>query len=259
MTTERRRFFWGRSLAQALARAARHYGLAPEQLNYSLREKRHGFVKHPRAVIVEIDPQEPARVTTAGAASVAPAPAVPAPAPPGRTATKPKRDRATAEEPSWDPPDDESQLAAAEAARRLLAFAGLDLKATVRSDGERLEVELDGADRDRLRAAGVELLDAFEALLPRAVVALAERRVRCRVDGAGLRKEREREVEALAREAAVRARAEGEALLPPLPPAERRLVHLVLRDEPEVVTESVGRGAHRRVRIVAGDRPSAGR
>jgi len=149
-------------------------------------------------------------------------------------------------------PDEESQIAAAEAAKRILAFTGLDLEATVRCGEERLEVELDGEDRERLATAGAELLDAFEALLPRAVVVLAGRHVRCRVDGAGLRAARERELEALAREAASRARSEGEALLPPLPPAERRWVHLVLRDEPGLATESVGRGVQRRVRVVAG-------
>lgn len=56
-----RRFFWGNSLAQALMTAARHHGIAPEQLAYRVHEKRHGFVKHARNVVIEVDPEVPRR------------------------------------------------------------------------------------------------------------------------------------------------------------------------------------------------------
>ncbi|HEX9799694.1 MAG TPA: R3H domain-containing nucleic acid-binding protein [Thermoanaerobaculia bacterium] len=258
MTTPRRRFFWGRSLPQALSRAARYHGVAPEQLDYRLRDKRHGFVKHPRAVIVEVDPEHPARAAEAPTARERPAPTPSAPSPPStppppRPAREadPARPRQEAEDEGWEAPDDESELAASEAVQRLIALSGLELTAAVTRRADALELRLDGADRERLAAAGVELLDALETLLPRAVVALAGRRVRCRVDGAGLRAAREQELRELAAAAAERAREQGEALLPPLSPAERRQVHLALRDVPGLATESVGRGLHKRVRVYA--------
>jgi spoIIIJ-associated protein len=245
-----RRFFWGQTLTQALARAARHHGVAPERLAYRVSAKRHGFVKHRRAFLIEVDPAAP--VQSAGAVPNAPAMAAPErPAAPTR-APRPRRPAPPAAEPeAWDAPDAESELAAGEAMRRLLAFAGLELTATVGRDDDRLLLTLAGAGEAALAAEGVALLDALEALLPRAIVSLCGRRVRCRIDGAGLRSARERQLRDLARAAAEQARAAGEALLEPLPPAERRIVHLELQDEADLATESVGQGLLKRVRVVA--------
>ena len=38
--------------------------------------------------------------------------------------------------------------------------------------------------------------------------------------------------------------------LEPMPPYERRIVHLALRDNPDVTTESTGEGEHRKVTII---------
>ena len=250
MSGSQRRFFWGRTLAQALARAARHHGLAPERLAYRVRDKRHGYLRHPRAVLIEIDPAAP----LAPVAAAASRPDVPSAAPAAvrrveRPAPRPARGGEAREEESWDLPDAESELAAAEAVRRLLAFAGLDLAAEVTPVGERLQLTLSGADEAALRNAGAGLLDALEALLPRAIVSLCGRRVRCRIDGAGLRSQRETALRALAREAAAQAREAGELLLEPLPPAERRIVHLELEAESDLATESLGSGLLKRIRV----------
>jgi spoIIIJ-associated protein len=39
-------------------------------------------------------------------------------------------------------------------------------------------------------------------------------------------------------------------VLEPMPPNERRLIHLALRDNPAVRTESVGEGERRKVTII---------
>lgn len=252
----RRRFFWGQTLTQALARAARHHGVPPERLAYRVSAKRHGFVKHRRAVLIEVDPAAPvqsAEATPSAPVAAAPARAATAERPlaPARP-PRPRRPAPPVAEPEiWDAPDAESELAAGEAMRRLLALAGLELTATVGRDDDRLLLTLAGAGEAALAAEGVALLDALEALLPRAIVSLCGRRVRCRIDGAGLRSARERQLRDLAREAAAQARAAGEALLEPLPPAERRIVHLELQDEPNLSTESVGQGLLKRVRVVS--------
>jgi spoIIIJ-associated protein len=251
VSAPRRRFFWGQTLSQALARAARQFGLPPERLAYRVRAKRHGYVKHPRAVLIEVDPDSPALAANAAPPAVVAAPERrPAPRPTSRPAAVEERD-----EEIWDQPDAESELAASEAARRLLAFAGLDLAAEVAAADDRLLLTLRGADEPALRRGGAALLDAFEALLPRAVVSLCGRRVRCRVDGAGVRAAREETLRAAAREGAARARERGEHLLEPLAPAERRLVHLTLESEADLATESLGRGQLKRVRIYL--RPAA--
>jgi spoIIIJ-associated protein len=245
-----RRFFWGHTLAQAVASAARHYKLAPERLDYRIHGKRHGFVRHPRAVVIEIDPASPARQesspppATAVRAS-APLPGIaslsirtPSPVPPGT------------EEERWEAPDDESEVAAHEALRQLGRLAGFELGAQVVRTAERLEIGLTGIPEDRLESLGSEFVEELEHLLPRAIFRLSGRRVRCRLDAGGLRAAREESLRARAREAAARVRSSGEAeLLEPLNPAERRVVHLALLELGGVATESLGNGFLKRVQI----------
>ncbi len=55
----KQRFFSGSSLEAALMRAARVYRAEPERLAYKKLEKRHGFLKIRRSVVIEVDPESP--------------------------------------------------------------------------------------------------------------------------------------------------------------------------------------------------------
>ena len=71
------------------------------------------------------------------------------------------------------------------------------------------------------------------------------------VDVEHYRSRRECSLIALARRMADRVRATSEAVaLEPMPPNERRIVHLALRDDPDVFTESVGQAERRKVVIM---------
>ena len=61
MNGPKRRFFAGNTLQQALALAARHFELDPETIAYQPIEKRHGFLKGARKVVIEVDPDNPRR------------------------------------------------------------------------------------------------------------------------------------------------------------------------------------------------------
>lgn len=297
-SSDSRRFFSAPSLARAVAEAARHHGLAPDELDYRVRDKRHGFVRAPRGVVIEVDPASPRRTpgsaplagaagavkspqSMAGAAGIGrgdrgPRPERPErperrertgrrdrPEPAGRPdvatrsprpdhparSDRPRRDAGDAE--PWAAPDAESELAAAEACTRLLRLAGLTLEARVQRGEERLEIELTGADLEAVAAQGDDLLDRLEQLLPRAVHGLCGRLVRVRVDAAGRRGVREAELRARARAAAAEVLSGDvpEVVLEPLAPAERRIVHLELGDLTGVVTESLGDGHRKRVRV----------
>ena len=54
-----RQFFSGNTLEQAVLAAARHYGLDPSRVAYSVRDKKHGFLNIRRNVVIEVDPSEP--------------------------------------------------------------------------------------------------------------------------------------------------------------------------------------------------------
>jgi spoIIIJ-associated protein len=270
MSGPERRFFAASSLSLAVGAAARWYGIDPERLAYRVRDKRHGFVKAPRGVVIEVDPAAPARAAGEAVAHAPVAPKEPA-GPPARTGGRPRvegerprragggrsgrregtgRTAGASDSEGWQVPDADSELAAREACSRLLRFAGLSLEPQVRRVEDRLEVLLTGADEPELERRGLALLEDLEHLLPRAIHGLCGRLVRVRIEGAGLRAARERELITLAEAAAQRVLAGGPAeLLEPLGPAERRVVHLALADRPGLATESVGEGNRKRVRV----------
>src|SRR5438105_2468326 len=78
MSEPKRRFFSGDSLQQALVQAANHFNLDPEEIAYRSIEKRHGFLKVRRKVMIEVNPDAPKRE----AGLPRPAPAPPPPPPP---------------------------------------------------------------------------------------------------------------------------------------------------------------------------------
>lgn len=70
------------------------------------------------------------------------------------------------------------------------------------------------------------------------------------VDVEGYRQRREIALEELARRVADRVRQNGQPMtLEPMPAAERRIVHLVLAEDPDVQTVSIGEGEARKVAI----------
>jgi spoIIIJ-associated protein len=71
------------------------------------------------------------------------------------------------------------------------------------------------------------------------------------VDVGGHKARREKTLRKLARRLAEQAmHTDRTVLLEPMPPHERRIVHLALRDHAHVVTESTGEGNRRKVTII---------
>ncbi len=71
------------------------------------------------------------------------------------------------------------------------------------------------------------------------------------VDVEGHRRRREEQLRRMARKMAEQVvQRQRTMAMEPMPPAERRIVHLELRDHPDVYTESVGEGDKRKVTII---------
>ncbi len=71
------------------------------------------------------------------------------------------------------------------------------------------------------------------------------------IDVEGYKAKREDSLRTLARRVADQVRSSGEAtVLEPMPAHERRIVHLTLRDDPDVYTESTGKDERRKVQIL---------
>jgi spoIIIJ-associated protein len=140
--------------------------------------------------------------------------------------------------------------AAAKAAELLLRITGLDLAPRVLQGEDRLEVDLSGADADWCFADDGELVLAIEHLLPRMIRSQSGEPTLVRVDCDNFQEIREERLRSLAQRMAEEVRRFGKPrTLEPMNPADRRIIHVTLADDPHVVTESEGDGFFKRVMI----------
>jgi spoIIIJ-associated protein len=95
-----------------------------------------------------------------------------------------------------------------------------------------------------------ETIDAVQYLVNAAIYRNRPFVKRIVLDAEGYRQRRVEAIQGIAHRTARRAVRERRAVeLPPMSPAERRVVHIYLRDNPNVTTASEGMGDNRRVRI----------
>jgi spoIIIJ-associated protein len=140
--------------------------------------------------------------------------------------------------------------AAKTAAELLLRVAGLDLEPRVLQGEDRLEVDLSGPDVDWCFADDGELVLAIEHLLPRLIRSMSGESVLVRVDCDNFQEIREERLRSLAQQMAEEVRRFGKPrTLEPLNPADRRVIHVTLADDPHVITESDGDGYFKRITI----------
>jgi len=140
--------------------------------------------------------------------------------------------------------------AAGQAVAAIAAVAGLELETTVLQGEDRLEIDLAGPHHELLIAEDGELLVAIEHLLPRVMRGYGGETAAVRVDCENFQEIREERLRSFAQQVADEVRRSGRAKsLEPLSPADRRIVHLTVADEPGVESESEGSGYLKRVRI----------
>lgn len=95
-----------------------------------------------------------------------------------------------------------------------------------------------------------ETIDALQYLVNAGVNKNRASRARIVLDAEGYRQRRVEALQGMAHRTARKVIREGRTVeLPPMNPSERRVVHLFLRDNPGVITESDGTGDSRRVRV----------
>ena len=112
-------------------------------------------------------------------------------------------------------------------------------------------IEISGEDLGVLIGPRGETLDSLQFLSRLMVAHKLHRRANFVVDVEGFRQRREQALTRLAERMADKARQRGEAIsLEPMSAFERRIVHMALRNAPDVFTESTGEGKQRRVRII---------
>ena len=271
--------FEGRNLEEALQHAAQALAVERWQLTYHVLMEKRGFLGGVKRVVIEAD-------VNIGAAP----PAVAAAPPPFAEARSPRADRGPRrggrsggggrregghsreggrgrrgnrdrelrsgdfESFLVDVPEQGPESDAATVAREwienVIALSGLDLVLRTDEKDEQIIIRLYGSDGARLTDKHGELLDAIQVLANKALV-LRRVEKEIELDCEEFKDRREEDLGRRAREVADRVRRGGrEELLPAMTPIERRIVHIALRDDSDVTTESRGEGFYKRVAII---------
>ena len=123
-----------------------------------------------------------------------------------------------------------------------------------------LVLDVHGPDTDLLIGRRGSTLAALQYITRLIIGREVAGRVNLVVDMDGFKARREQALQRLAQRLAEQALRTGRTVvLEPMPPHERRYIHLALRDHPQVTTQSIGEGDLRKVTIIPQRGPLATR
>jgi len=217
---------------------------------------------------IESRPETPRPPARPAQAQTAPEVPTVAPVPAAAPAARPPK--AAASESNFDEDEDwsdsspisaedlaEDATVGADTLRELLTHLEIDAKVVARAaksesdEAQHWTLEIQGRDLGALIGRRGETLAALQYITRLIASRDLERRANIVIDVEGYKARRETMLRRLAKRMAEQAIQRGRTvLLEPMPPHERRIIHLALRDNPEVTTESVGDGDHRKVTII---------
>lgn len=140
---------------------------------------------------------------------------------------------------------------ALEFAQGIAAASGLDIQATMTAqDAESVTIAFDGPDARWMVGRNGQALDALQYLASLSVVRRGGVRLRAIFDADSYRARREATLRKMAENLAAEVKSTGqEAVLDPLSPLERRIVHTALAEDPGVTTYSEGEEPERYIII----------
>lgn len=245
----------GKTVEEAVQQALTTLGKNRDEVEVTILSEGHrrilGFVRgeSARVKVTVVEPGEgaPAR----------PAPATPRPVS-RRTpaASKPRPAPQKAPEAEAAPVKIEgSAVVAKDTMEELLDNMGVDAVVIARGgSGEEdspIVLDIVGEDLGILIGRRGETLSSLQFLLNLMVGKRLDSWVRVLIDVEGYRARREESLRSLATRIADRVRRTGQTMvLEPMPPNERRIVHMALQGNPYVTTESSGFGEDRRVNVI---------
>lgn len=132
----------------------------------------------------------------------------------------------------------------------LVASLRFDLTISSEWTDEGCVLNLSGDDAHFLLTENGEMLDALETLLFQVYGRELDREHRFICDAEGFRKTRRAELQAMARFAADNVRKSGRPFtFGVLNSTERRVIHMTLKEEDDLFSESVGNGRDRRLQV----------
>lgn len=238
----------GKTVDDAIAAASAKLGIPADRLDYTIVSEGSkgvfGIGAEEARIVVSMEPamapgeKPPAGGYAAVAAQPAAADGGPAPA-----ATAPAR------EPRRKPQVENAPDVAADLLEELLDKLGVDAEVEIR-DEDPITLNVIGEDLGILIGRRGETLSAVQFVLNQMLNQKTGEWFGAVVDAEDYRLRREDQLRGLARRMADRARYYRQAVtLDPMPPHERRIIHMALADHPQVSTNSIGEGEDRRVVI----------
>ena len=137
-----------------------------------------------------------------------------------------------------------------EALQRIVDFITSEARIEVKNGEDRLEFNVEGGDTGVLIGKRGQTLEAIQYLIEKVVNKHSEERIRIQVDVEGYLLTRKANLESLARRLADKARNSGKpSTLGQMNAHDRRIVHLALKDDSDVRTQSMGDGFYRKLVI----------
>ncbi len=128
--------------------------------------------------------------------------------------------------------------------------SGFDVRASASETDLGCLLSIEGSDCGLLLNQGGELLDALQQILNQAYGRTLPKGQRIICDADNYRAARESELRAMADHAARQVRETSSAFVfGPMEANERRVIHLSLAAEEDLITESIGEGNGRRLRV----------
>ncbi|MGE0086314.1 MAG: RNA-binding cell elongation regulator Jag/EloR [Desulfococcaceae bacterium] len=137
-----------------------------------------------------------------------------------------------------------------EALQRIVDFITTGARIDVKNGEDRLEFNVEGGDTGVLIGKRGQTLEAIQYLIEKIVNKNSEERIRIQVDVEGYLQTRKINLESLARRLADKSKHSGKpSTLGQMNAHDRRIIHLALKDDSEVRTQSMGDGFYRKLVI----------
>ncbi len=254
----------GFTVDEAIAKGLEQLGLTQDEVEVEIIEEgsRGLFGLGARQALVRITVKQPHTGAPPTTETTSQTPPQTEPEKPAESPTSSATETETAPpEPAISPSEEEQDevlTIARETVQELLDKMHIQAKVTtsyLETEGHHRKpgilVEINGKDLSILIGRKAETLNALQLITRLMVGKELSRSVNLLVDVQGYRKRRKEQLTRLARKMADQAIRTGKRqTLEPMPPYERRIVHLELRDNPHVETLSVGEDPRRKVTII---------
>jgi spoIIIJ-associated protein len=220
--------FEGKTTEEAQAKACEELGLSEDQMETEV-------ISYGSTGIFGLVGVKKAKIRVAVPESSAPSPAPPEPA--GESEPK-------------------VAAAAKEVLETILSYIAEGTTVTARANPEEITLEVNGDNAALLIGKHGKTLDALQYIVQRIVQKQEDTRIRVTVDVEGYRNRRKDSLSRLAVRLGNKVKQSGKpATIKPMNAYDRRIVHLTLKKDPKLRTQSKGSGSFRKVVIYPYKKP----